>query len=155
MSQEQKVIMIEALIIGQKILAAQPFSVLLGTQMISYGPEGVELRLALSDIIKQQHGFAHGGVLAYLADNALTFAGGFAMGGGVLTAEMKLNYTRPAVREMLVERAWVISSGRTQAVARCDIFCIKGGEEKLCVAVQGMVLRADAAGPPRASAAVA
>jgi uncharacterized protein (TIGR00369 family) len=139
--------------IGQKILAAQPFSLLLGTEMSSYGPEGVELRLVLHDNIKQQHGFAHGGVLAYLADNALTFAGGFVMGGGVLTAEIKLNYTRPAVGEMLVARAWVVSSGKTQAVARCDVFCVKDGEEKLCVAAQGMVLRADAAGPARVPAA--
>ncbi|MGP5081274.1 hypothetical protein ACTXJ8_05620 [Corynebacterium variabile] len=28
----------------------------------------------------QQHGFFHGGVLSYLADNSLTFAGGTAPG---------------------------------------------------------------------------
>ena len=137
--------------IGRAILAAQPFSILLGTQMTSYGAEGVELQLDLNDQIKQQHGFVHGGVLAYLADNALTFAGGFAMGGGVLTAEMKLNYIRPAVGDKLIARAWVISKGRTQAVARSDVFCVSGREEKLCLAAQGMVLRADAAGPARVS----
>ena len=30
----------------------------------------------LAEHLKQQHGFVHGGVLAYLADNALTYAGG-------------------------------------------------------------------------------
>lgn len=137
--------------IGRAILAAQPFSMLLGTQMTSYGADGVTLQLPLDEKIKQQHGFVHGGVLAYLADNALTFAGGFAMGGGVLTAEMKVNYVRPAIGDMLIARAWVISKGRTQAVARCDVFCAKGTEEKLCIAAQGMVLRAAAAGPPRKS----
>lgn len=135
--------------IGRAVLASQPFSQLLGTEMTAYGPEGVELRLPLADKLKQQHGFAHGGVLAYLADNALTLAGGFVMGGGVLTAEMKLNYIRPAVGEMLIARAWAISKGRTQAVARCDVFCVQDGEEKLCLAGQGMALRAVAAGPPR------
>lgn len=124
------------------ILAAQPFSVLLGTVVTPYDAEGVELQLPVTDKLRQQHGFAHGGVLAYLGDNALTFAAGLPMGGGVVTAEMKLNYVRPAIGELLIARAASLSAGKTQGIARCDIFIVKDGEEKLCAAAQGMVMRA-------------
>lgn len=128
--------------IGRAILAAQPFSVLLGTEMTAYGENGVELRLAITDVVRQQHGFAHGGVLAYLADNALTFAGGFAMGGGVLTADLKLNYVRPGVGQMLIARATAISAGKSQAVCRGEVSAVDHGVEKVCLIAQGMVLRA-------------
>ena len=127
---------------ARAILAAQPFSRLLGTEMTEYGEAGVELRLALTDVLRQQHGFAHGGVLAYLADNALSFAGGFAMGGGVLTADLKLNYVRPAVGQVLIARATVMTSGRTQAVCRGEVIVLNEGVEKVCLIAQGMVLRA-------------
>jgi uncharacterized protein (TIGR00369 family) len=127
---------------GRSILAAQPFSALLGTEMTAYGATGVELRLALTEVLRQQHGFAHGGVLAYLADNALTFAGGFAMGGGVLTADLKLNYVRPAIGQVLIARAVVMSAGKTQAVCRGEVWALNDCVEKVCLIAQGMVLRA-------------
>jgi uncharacterized protein (TIGR00369 family) len=134
---------------GRAVLAAQPFSLLLGTEMTEYGEAGVELRLVMTQALRQQHGFAHGGVLAYLADNALTFAGGFAMGGGVLTADLKLNYVRPAVGQLLIARATVVSAGRTQAVCRGEVLASNDGVEKVCLVAQGMVLRA-AQGQPGA-----
>lgn len=131
----------EILEIGQSILAAQPFSEFVGARMTEYSENGVELRLEIKDELKQQHGFAHGGVVAYLADNALTFAGGFAMGGGVLTSEIKVNFLRPAIGEQLVARAKAISAGRNQGVVRCEIYVVSNGKEKMCAAAQGTVAR--------------
>ena len=127
---------------GRAILDAQPFSRLLGTEMTHYADGVVELRLPMTEQLKQQHGFAHGGVVAYLADNALTFAAGLAMGGGVLTAETKINLMRPAIGETLIARATTLSFGRTQGVARCEIYAVRDGKEVLCAAGQGTVLRA-------------
>jgi len=134
--------------VGRSILAAQPFSRLLGTVMTAYGNDAVELRLAVTEGIRQQHGFVHGGVLAYLADNALTFAAGLTMNegvlpanGGVLTAEVKLNYLRPAVGELLIARAKTLHAGRTQGVSRCEIYAVREGVEHLCAAGQGTVMR--------------
>jgi len=129
--------------LGQAILASQPFSVLLGTELTAFEPGRVELRLELRDEHRQQHGFAHGGVLSYLADNALTYAGGSVL-GNVLTQEMKINYTRPAIGEMLIARAEVISHGKRQAVCRCDVFAVAEGKEALCAAAQGTILTVDA-----------
>ena len=63
------------------------------------------LAVAITDQLKQQMGFAHGGVVSYLADNALTYAGGTAMRVPVVTSEYKINYVRPAVGDRLVARA--------------------------------------------------
>jgi uncharacterized protein (TIGR00369 family) len=128
--------MSELLAIARQVLAAQPFSVLVGTEVTRYADGAVELQLPIGDTIKQQHGFVHGGVLAYLADNALTMAAGLAMGGGVLTAEMKINYLKPAVGELLIARAW-----RSQGVSRCDVFAVADGVEKLCAAAQGTIMK--------------
>ena len=80
---------------ARAILAAQPFSTLLGTELTRYEVGITEMQLDLSDKIKQQLGFAHGGVLAYLADISMTFAGGSVL-QNVLTSEIKINYLRPA-----------------------------------------------------------
>ncbi|PCH67883.1 MAG: phenylacetic acid degradation protein [Rhodobacteraceae bacterium] len=126
---------------GQQILAAQPFSTFLGTELIRFEQGLAELRLTLKPEHMQQHGFAHGGVVAYMADNALTYAGGSVLGGNVLTLEIKVNYTRPAIGEALIARASVVSSGRTQAVCRCDVFAVANdGREKLCAAAQGTIV---------------
>ena len=74
-------------------------------------------------------------------DNALTFAGGTVL-KGVLTLEMKINYTRPGVGERLIARAEVLSFGRTQAVCHCKIYAVKDGNEKLCAAAQGTIVSA-------------
>lgn len=127
---------------GRGILAAQPFSRLLGSELVALEPGQVELALPLTDDLRQQYGFAHGGVLAYLADNALTFAGGTMLKGRILTLEMKINYLRPATGDRLIARAHALSAGRTQAVCRCDIFAVKDGEEKLVAAAQGTIAAA-------------
>lgn len=124
---------------GKDSLSRQGFSTLVGAELTEFSPGRAELRLPVREDLKQQHGFVHGGVLAYLADNALTFAGGSMLTGPIVTSEMKINYTRPAVGELLIARAVAISAGKTQAVARCDVFVLRDGEEKLCAAAQGTI----------------
>lgn len=65
---------------GRRILASQPFSVLLDAELLRLGDGRAELRIPVRAELKQQHGFVHGGVISYAADNALTFAGGSALG---------------------------------------------------------------------------
>lgn len=124
---------------GRRILEAQPFSRLLGTELVSLAPGRAELSLPLREDLRQQYGFAHGGVLAYLADNALTFAGGTMLEGRIVTLEMKINYLRPGLGERLIARAEAIGAGRSQAVCRCDIVAVDGGVEKLVAAAQGTI----------------
>ncbi|HJV82612.1 PaaI family thioesterase [Noviherbaspirillum sp.] len=124
-------------------LNSQPFSKLLGADIEHIDGTNVSIGLPLRDELKQQHGFAHGGVLSYLADNALTFAGGMALGPAVLTAEFKINYVRPAVGASLVARAGVIYAGKSQAVCRCDIFARDAESEKLVATAQGTISKVE------------
>jgi acyl-coenzyme A thioesterase PaaI-like protein len=77
---------------GQQALAAQPFSVLIGARLTSFAPGSAELVIPIRQDLKQQHGFVHGGVISYAADNMLTFAGGSLLGPAVVTSEYKINY---------------------------------------------------------------
>jgi uncharacterized protein (TIGR00369 family) len=124
---------------ARKALQTQPFSNLLKAEVVHYASDGVELRVPLTENLKQQHGFAHGGVISYLADNALTFAGGAALGPAVVTSEYKINYVRPAVGDFLSARAVVVYAGKTQAVCRCEVYAITDQGEKLCAAAQGTI----------------
>ncbi|ARJ40444.1 phenylacetic acid degradation protein [Sporosarcina ureae] len=126
--------------IGKQALEAQSFSKLLGTELMEFKPGEVVLEVPITEHVLQQHGFVHGGVIGYAADNALTFVGGSVLGPNVLTAEYKINYIRPAVGEKLIARATVISAGKRQAVCRCDVFSVKDGEEKMCAAAQGTIM---------------
>ena len=56
----------------------------------------------------QQHGLFHGGVTAFLVDNATTIAAATSRGQSALTAEYKLNLLSPAAGERLICRARVI-----------------------------------------------
>lgn len=126
---------------GKQVLASQPFSVLLGAELLSFSRGSAELKIPIKSDLKQQHGFVHGGVISYAADNALTYAGGSVLGEGVVTSEFKINYVRPAMGEFLVARASVVHSGKNQAVCRCEVYVSDKGTERLCATAQGTIAR--------------
>ncbi|BES73132.1 PaaI family thioesterase [Marinobacter nanhaiticus D15-8W] len=123
---------------GKTILKNQPFSALLGTELDVFEPGNAVLTLQVREELKQQHGFVHGGVVSYLADNALTYAGGSVLGDSV-TSEYKINYLRPAIGEKLVARATVLSSGKNQAVCQCSVFVLGEGGERTVAVAQGTI----------------
>ncbi len=124
---------------GKAVLAAQPFSVLIGAELISFSMEAVDLQVPVIDKIRQQHGFVHGGVVSYAADNALTYAGGSVLRAPVVTSEFKINYVRPAIGERLIARAKAVHVGKTQAVCTCEVFMLFEGVDKLCAIAQGTI----------------
>ncbi len=124
---------------AREVLQSQPFSKLLNAELVRFSSECVELRLPVSDQVKQQNGFVHGGVVSYAADNALTFAGGAVLGLAVVTSEFKINYVRPAKGHALIARASVIHAGKTQAVCRCEVFSLTSDREVLCAVAQGTI----------------
>jgi uncharacterized protein (TIGR00369 family) len=129
------------LAMGRDVLARQPFSRLLGAELTAWDLRHCTLELPLRPELLQNNGFAHGGVVGYLADNALTFAGGGALAGPVVTAEYKINYVRPAVGDRLIARAEAAAASKTQAVCRCEVFVVADGGEKLCALAQGTIVR--------------
>ena len=125
---------------AKQVLQAQPFSRLLEAELVRFSENLVELRIPIVEHLKQQYGFVHGGVISYAADNALTFAGGCALGAAVVTSEFKINYVRPAVGDVLIARASVVHAGAMQAVCRCDVSSLGKDEEVLCAVAQGTIV---------------
>lgn len=124
------------------VFDAQPFTRFLGAELTEVGPGSAEIRIRNRPELQQQHGFLHGGVLSYLADNALTFAGGLALGGDALTGEFKINYVRPAVGETFVARSNAVATTRRQAVCQCSVYAEDGDGQRLIAVAQGTILTA-------------
>lgn len=128
---------------AQQVLDSQPFSSLVGARLTGFGDGAATLEVGVRDELRQQNGFLHGGVLAYAADNALTFAAGATLGAAVLTGGFSIQYIRPATGRTLSARAVVVHTARRQAVARCDLYTVDDeGTETLCAVAQGTVLSA-------------
>ncbi|QHY99161.1 Putative esterase [Streptomyces sp. S4.7] len=129
------------IVLARKVLAGQPFSSLLGTRVMVFGDGEAELELDIREDLKQQNGYLHGGVLAYAADNSITFAAGSVLGPAVLTAGFSIQYMRPGTGRTLLARASVVHAGRRQATVRCDLFTVADdGTQTLCAVAQGTVL---------------
>lgn len=126
--------------LARKALEAQPFSRLVGARLVAFGDGEAALEVDIREELHQQNGFVHGGVLAYAADNALTFAAGTALGPAVLTSGFSIQYVRPAAGRTLIARARVVHAGRRQATVRCDLLTVEGERESLCAVAQGTVL---------------
>ncbi|KAA0021251.1 PaaI family thioesterase [Antrihabitans cavernicola] len=120
------------------VLAAQPFSSLIGARITAFDSGSATLEIPIRDELRQQFGLVHGGVLAYAADNALTFAGGSILGPNVLTAGFTITYLRAADGERLRAEATVTTATARQALCRCEIYSeAQGRDPILCAAAQG------------------
>lgn len=132
---------------GREVIGAQPFSELLGATLETLSRDGVELRLTLTPALNQHRGRVHGGVIGYLADNAIAFAAGPHLGPDIVTSDYALNFCRPPTGSVLVARARVVTSGRTKAVVHCEVSSAEGGEERVCALAIGTVLVTDRSSP--------
>ncbi|WP_406113104.1 PaaI family thioesterase [Streptomyces sp. NBC_01014] len=138
--------------LARKTLEAQPFSCLVQARVSAFGDGAAVLEVDVRPELLQQNGFLHGGVLAYAADNAITFAAGTTLGPAVLTGGFSIQYVRPGAGRTLVARAAVAHTGRRQATVRCDLFMVRDdGGEVLCAVAQGTVLSAVTSPEPPAS----
>jgi uncharacterized protein (TIGR00369 family) len=130
--------------LAKKVLAAQPFAMLVGTEITDFGDDFVTLAIPIRPELGQQFGLVHGGVLAYAADNALTFAAGTALGANVLTSGFTITYLRPAAGIRLRAEAKVTGATRRQAVVRCEIYAESADAEPvLCAVAQGTARSVD------------
>jgi uncharacterized protein (TIGR00369 family) len=115
-------------------LNAQGFMRLVGAEIVAVTPGEVELALDRRPEVLQHNGFFHGGVTAFLVDNATTVAAGTLIDRArrtVLTAEYKLNFVSPAAGERLICRAKVLKPGKNLTVVEAKVYCRTEGEEKL------------------------
>lgn len=105
----------------------------LGATIVSVEPGRVAIALPVVPAVSQQHGFAHAGAVATIADSACGYAALTLMPAevGVLTAEYKINLMAPAAGERLVATGTVIRSGRLLSVAQAEVVAERGAERKV------------------------
>jgi uncharacterized protein (TIGR00369 family) len=108
----------------------QGFMIHVGAEVTDLTRGGCELSVDRRPELLQQNGFFHGGVTAFLIDNATTIAAATVKGQPALTAEYKLNLLSPASGERLICRARVVKPGRQVSVVAADVFCVIDGAEK-------------------------
>lgn len=115
----------------------------LGAAMTKVEPGIVEIEMAFTDDLSQQHGFYHAGGIASVIDTAGGYAAAtlFAPDDGVLTVEFKLNLMSPADGDLLIARGEVIKPGRTLTVTKGEVFVRKDGQTKLCALMQQTLMR--------------
>jgi uncharacterized protein (TIGR00369 family) len=115
----------------------------LGAELGSVEPGAVVIRLPIRPELQQQHGFAHAGVLASIADSACGYAALSLMDADsdVVSVEFKLNLLSPAVGEQLVARAKVVRAGKRLTVTACEVYAVARGEEKCVATFLGTMIR--------------
>ena len=72
----------------------------------------------------QHYGTIHGGVIAPLADTAVTFAAASVLGDGVVTSDLDVDYLAPATGDSLIAVAKVVNteSDRGVCLCLCDVY---------------------------------
>jgi uncharacterized protein (TIGR00369 family) len=111
----------EAVAAARAAFAAQPFSALVGAELVTFEPGTAEVRVPFRPELLQQFGFFHGGVIAYAIDNAVTFAAGTRLGLNLLTSGITVSYIRPVTGDLRAV-ATVVGTTRRQAVVRCEVY---------------------------------
>jgi uncharacterized protein (TIGR00369 family) len=127
--------------LARSVLDAQPFNAVVGAEITVFDDGVAVLRLPIEDRHRQQYGLVHGGVYAYLADNALTFAAGSVLGASVLTTGFVIDYVHGARDGVLEARARVVHHDRGRAVCQVEIHVLdETGSQALCAVAQGTIV---------------
>lgn len=122
--------------------ANQPFMHTVRATLTKVEPGLVEIEMPLWDGIRQQHGFAHGGVVGSIADSACGFAALSVTipDAGVLTTEFKCNFLAPSVGEKLIARGSIIKAGRTLTLTEARVYALADGKERLCAHMTATIM---------------
>lgn len=130
---------------ARQALRAQSFNALMGANVVAFTPGEAILTLSPGADHLQQHGLVHGGVIAYLADNAVAFAGGSILGPSVVTRSLEIELLRAASRDTVLTAIATASAHQAQdavAVCRCEITAVApSGEVRLVATAAGKVVR--------------
>lgn len=122
----------------QEALGDCPFIAFMRLEVESLDPEAasVALRMPLRPEMERAAGSGqfHGGPVASLIDTAGDYAVALRVGGGVPTANFRVDFLRPCTGEYLVAKAVARKVGRTLALADVDVLDSEG---RLCATGRG------------------
>jgi len=108
-------------------LERQHFMHLIGAGLTVITPGRVEAELALRQQHQQQRGFAHGGLVATMADLVAGFAAVTLIPDdyGLVTADLRVSYLHPGVGQRLRAIGWVLKAGRRLHFCEAEVWCDK------------------------------
>ncbi|RSK48854.1 PaaI family thioesterase [Hymenobacter rigui] len=106
-------------------LTRQHFMHHIGADLTSITEGRVEAELQLEHQHQQHSGFAHGGLVATMADLVAGFAAVTLVpeGTGVVTVELKTSYLHPGVGQRLRAVGWVLKAGRRLHFCEAEVWC--------------------------------
>ena len=106
-------------------LVRQHFMHLVGADLTAIAPGRVEAELVMGQQHLQQRGFAHGGLIATMADLVAGFAAVTLVPDdfGVVTSDLKISYINPGVGQQLKAIGWVLKSGRRLHFCEAEVWC--------------------------------
>ena len=98
---------------------------LIGADLTVITPGRVEAELRMGEQHQQQRGFAHGGVIATMADLVAGFAGLTLIPDdcGLVTSDLKISYLHPGVGQKLKAIGWVLKAGRRLHFCEAEVWC--------------------------------
>jgi uncharacterized protein (TIGR00369 family) len=117
----------------QQLLEKQYFMKHIGFELTIIEEGRTEGSLDLKQIHKQQKGFAHGGLVATLADITAGFAAAtlISKDNHVVTGEIKISYLNPGVGEKLISKGWVLKQGAKMHFCESEVWAVMGESEIL------------------------
>lgn len=117
----------------KKALDGQHFMNLIGFHLSEIEEGRTEGWLDLQEVHKQQAGFAHGGLVATLADITAGFAAVTLVPADyrVVTGEIKISYLHPGLGQKLSAKGWVLKQGKKMHFCEAEVWSHNHGEEKL------------------------
>ncbi|MFD2718467.1 PaaI family thioesterase [Hymenobacter monticola] len=106
-------------------LTGQRFMHLIGADLTAIAPGRIEAELTLAEQHQQQRGFAHGGLIATLADLVAGFAAVTLVPDnfGVVTADLRVSYLHPGFGQKLKAIGWVLKAGRRLHFCEAEVWC--------------------------------
>jgi uncharacterized protein (TIGR00369 family) len=102
-------------------------------ELVDYGKGWCETKQRVLPEHRQQHGFAHAGVVMTIADHT---CGGAAVSvvredQDVITVENKTSFIRPAAGDLLYSRATVLRAGKSLIFVEAEVTAERGDERVL------------------------
>ena len=104
-------------------LKKQGFMHLIGADLTRIEPGRVEATVPLTPDHQQQLGYAHGGLIATLADLTAGFASVALIQQPVVTVELKVSYLNPGIGQQLRAVGWVLKAGRRLHFCEAEVWC--------------------------------
>jgi uncharacterized protein (TIGR00369 family) len=127
----------------EAIFDRAPFIIDLGIRLMDVDRGLVKTELDLEDRFRQQHGFAHAGIVSTLADHTAGAAASTVIdvGKSVLTADFNIHLLRPGAGNRLTCTGEVVRKGRSLIVTQADVWA----DDEHCARYVGTMVVVDRA----------